>query len=89
MTNDRGRPAAFPHHQSGRSARVPMEVTLMNVRKDLTDNLAKLAAVFVPAPAAPPRPITEDDLASDKYFQRVYRDRPVVGPEPRQPSRAA
>lgn len=61
----------------------------MNVRKDLTDTLAKLAAVFVPAPVAPPRPITEDDLASDKFLQRVNRDRALGGQQPRQPSGAA
>ncbi len=61
----------------------------MNVRKDLADTLAKLAAVFVPAPVAPPRPITEDDLASDKFLQRVNRDRALGGQQPRQSSRAA
>jgi len=61
----------------------------MSVRKELADTLGKLAAVFVPAPVAPPRAPTEDDLASEKFFQRVNRDRSVVGPEPGQPRRAA
>lgn len=61
----------------------------MQIRKSLVETLAKLAAVFVPAPVAPPRPLTEDDLASEKFFQRVNRDRPLASPEPGQPRRAA
>lgn len=42
----------------------------MNVLKSLAETLAKLAAVFVPAPAAPQRPLTEDDVASERYLSR-------------------
>ena len=88
MTSHSGHPAAILV-TTGRQRPRPMEVTLMHVRKSLVETLAKLAAVFVPAPVAPQRPLTEDDLASEKFLQRVNRDRAIVRPEPGQPRRAA
>ena len=60
----------------------------MNGSKRLFDTITRLAALVVgpssPAPVAP----TEDDLASEKFFQRRNRDRAIVGAQPGQPRRA-
>lgn len=60
----------------------------MNGTKRLTDIISTLAGLLAgpssPAPVAP----TEDDLASEKFFQRLNRDRAVVGTQPGQPRRA-
>jgi hypothetical protein len=60
----------------------------VNGPRRLVDAISKLVALVAgpsaPAPVAP----TEDDLASEKFFQRLNRDRAVVGAQPGQPRRA-
>jgi hypothetical protein len=54
----------------------------------LVDAIRKLAAI-VAGPSSPSFVApTEDDLASEKFFQRLNRDRVVVGAQPGQPRRA-
>ena len=56
----------------------------------LAAGFGKLAAAFVPAPSySTPVAPTEDDLASEKFFQRMNRDRGIVTAQPGQPRRAA
>ena len=61
----------------------------MKASNRLADAISKLAAVFVAPPAPAHTAPTEDDLASERFFQRVNRDRGIVTAQPGQPRRAA
>ncbi len=59
----------------------------MKASNRLVDAISRLAAV-VAAPPAPTRIApTEDDLASEKFFQRLNRERGVNGAQPGQARR--
>ena len=47
----------------------------MNVFKSLGVGISRLAALLVPSTVEPPRALTEDDVASERFFQRAGRQR--------------
>lgn len=42
----------------------------MHLLKEIADVVGRLAHLFVPGPSEPERPMTEDDIASDRFARR-------------------